>query len=77
MKTYIEDTGEKYLARGARDLIRQMRSRSPLNIESNQEAWMHGVASRVRRLTGQRLPIDSESSFVRGLVRFGVLTEKP
>ncbi len=76
MRTFIDESGEVFTATNARDLLRQIRGRSPLDPEGNQLAWMRGVASRVRRTTGRRLDTNSEAEFVRGLVRAGLIREE-
>jgi hypothetical protein len=74
MRIYETGEGERFVVVGSRDLIRQMRKRSP-HREANKQAWMRGIGRRVFQTTGFRIQTTSDAAFVAGLLRSGLLKE--
>lgn len=74
MKVYVTSDLERFECRNARDLLRQMRGRSPHPC-LNQVTWMRELKRRVYQSTHFRLSLESEAVFVAGLVRSGLLKE--
>lgn len=75
MKTYITQDGERFEVRTARELLRQLRARAFVR-GRNQAEWMKQSKRRVYQATHCRLDLSSESAFVAGLVRAGLIEEK-